>query len=61
MKPLIDPPRLESSYITVMGANDPSIGLLILDTDGTSIQLVIDESSARDLAYELAVFLGDED
>ncbi|MBZ9807662.1 hypothetical protein [Mesorhizobium sp. ESP-6-2] len=61
MKPLVDPPRLESSTITVMGANDPSVGLLMLETDDGLVQILVDESSARDLIYELQVFLGEEE
>ncbi|TIR87334.1 MAG: hypothetical protein E5X05_01160 [Mesorhizobium sp.] len=56
-----EPPRLEMSYVTVMQANDPQTGLLVLDTiDGPSVSVIIDEMSARDLAYELLEFLGEK-
>lgn len=56
-----DAPRLEMSYVTVVQANDPQTGLLVLDTiDGPSVSVIIDEMSARDLAYELLEFLGEK-
>lgn len=61
MRPLIDPPKLESSSLAPLAANDCTTALLLLDTDGPGIQLVIDEASARDLYHELAVFLGYDD
>lgn len=62
MKPVADLPKLESSTIAPAAANDATHGVLFLDMleDG-NFALLIDESSARDLYHELAMFLGYED
>lgn len=59
-KPMQDLPRLDSSTIAPAAANDATHGILFLDSQDGSFAVLIDESSARDLYHELAMFLGYE-
>jgi hypothetical protein len=61
MRPVADLPKLDSSTIAAAAANDATTGILFLDTQDGSFSMLINESSARDLYYELAVFLGYEE
>ena len=55
--PIQDLPRLEDSTVLPAAANDATTCILDLDTSQGSIQIVVPESRARDLAYELLEFL----
>jgi hypothetical protein len=57
--PLQDLPRLEDSSIVPAAANDATTCILVLDTNEGSFRVVVPESRARDLAYEMLEFLGE--